>query len=106
VLESDDLYADLYADVARFETLIRIRIAEEVGKEFREIDLSVLSSWLDLRGDSLSKFIQIACGWMLNGTKVQILANAENETRSEVKGERVGVEQFRRVFWRGFEAPA
>ena len=44
ILESDDLYADLYADVARFDDLIRARMAGEVGKEFREIDLCVLSS--------------------------------------------------------------
>jgi translation initiation factor 3 subunit K len=105
-LESDDLYADLYADVAGFEDLIRIRIAGEVGKAFREVDLSVLSSWLDLRGETLSKFVQTACGWKVNGDEVQIPANAENEARSEVKGERVGVEQFGRVFRRGYEAPA
>ena len=100
------MYADLYADVARFEDLIRIRIAGEAGKEFREIDLSVLSSWPDPRDDSLFKFIQTACGWKVNGIKVQIPANAKNEARSEVKGERVGAEQFRRVFRRRFEAPA
>lgn len=105
-LESDDLYADLYADVAGFEDLIRIRIAGEVGKAFREIDLSVLSHWLDLRGESLSKFVQTACGWKVSGDQVEIPANAENEARSEVKGERVGIEQFGRVFRRGYEAPA
>ncbi|MCO6716954.1 CSN8/PSD8/EIF3K family protein, partial [Streptomyces sp. CHB19.2] len=47
-LASDDLYADLCADVAGFEDLIRIRVAGEVGKAFREIDLEVLGSWLDL----------------------------------------------------------
>lgn len=105
-LESDDLYADLYADVAGFEDLIRIRIAGEVGKAFREVDLSVLSNWLDLRGETLSKFVQNACGWKVSGTRVDIPANAENEARSEIKGERVGVEQFGRVFRRGYEAPA
>ena len=105
-LGSDDLYADLYADVAGFEDLIRIRIAGEVGKTFREIDLGVLSSWLDLRGDTLVKFCQTACGWRASGQKVEIPANAENEAKSEVKGERVGVEMFGRVFRRGYEAPA
>ena len=105
-LESDDIYADLYADVAGFEDLIRIRIAGEVGKTFREIDLGVLSGWLDLRGDSLSKFCQTACGWQVSGQKVEIPANAENEAKSEIKGERVGVDMFGRVFRRGYEAPA
>lgn len=105
-LESDDLYADLYADVAGFEDLIRIRIAGEVGKTFRQIDLPVLSGWLDLRADTLVKFCQTACGWRVSGQEVSIPANAENEAKSEVKGERVGVDMFARVFRRGHEAPA
>ena len=105
-LESDDIYADLYADVAGFEDLIRIRIAGEVGKTFREIDLGVLSGWLNLRADALNKFCQTACGWNVSDQKVEIPANAENEAKSEVKGERVGVDMFGRVFRRGYEAPA
>jgi translation initiation factor 3 subunit K len=105
-LESDDLYADLYADIAGFEDLIRIRIAGEVGKTFREIELTVLSGWLDLRADTLVKFCQTACGWQVSGQTVDIPANAENEAKSEIKGERVGVDMFGRVFRRGYEAPA
>lgn len=105
-LDSDDLYADLVADTAGFEDLIRIRIASEVGKAFREVDLPVLSSWLDLRGEALVKFVQTACGWKVSGEKVEIPSNAENEAKSEVKGERVGVEQFGRIFRRGLESPA
>jgi len=104
-LDSEDLYADLTSDIAGFEDLIRIRIAGEVGKAFREIDMSVLSSWLDLRGDGLVKFVKTACGWQVDedGKRVTIPANAENEAKSEVKGERVGIEQFGKVIRRGFE---
>ena len=105
-LESDDLYADLYADVAGFEDLVRITIAGEVGKTFREIELGVLSGWLNLRSDALTKFCQTACGWQVQEQKVSIPANAENEAKSEIKGERVGVDMFSRVFRRGYEAPA
>jgi translation initiation factor 3 subunit K len=105
-LESDDLYADLYADVAGFEDLVRIRIAGEVGKTFRAIDLGVLSGWLNLRSDALVKFCQTACGWQVTGQEVSIPANAENEAKSEIKGERVEVDMFGRVFRRGYEAPA
>ena len=105
-LSDDDLYADLYADVAGFEDLIRIRIAGEVGKAFREIDLDVLSSWLDLRGEALTKFCSSACEWRVAEQEVLIPANSENEAKSEVKGERVGVDMFARVFRRGFEQPA
>lgn len=104
MLQSDDLYADLYSDVPGFEDLVRIRIAGEVGKCFREVELRVLSGWLDLRGDALSKFVQTACGWTVSGDVVSIPGNAENEARSEVKGERVQVEQFGRVFRRGLES--
>lgn len=74
-----------------------------MGKAFREVDLNVLSGWLDLRGEQLTKFVQTACGWLVKGQKVRIPANAENEAKSEVKGERVGIEQFGRVIRRGFE---
>lgn len=94
------------ADTAGFEDLIRIRIASEVGKTFREVDLPVLSSWLDLRSEALVKFVQTACGWKVSGEKVEIPSNAENEAKSEIKGERVGVEQFGRIFRRGLESPA
>ena len=106
IIDSDDLYADLCADVAGFEYLIRIRIAGEVGKAFREIDLEVLGSWLDLDGEALVKFTTGPCGWKVERNKVLVPPNAENEAKSEVKGERVGVEMFGRVVRRGFEQPA
>ena len=89
-----------------FEDLVRIRIAGEVGKTFRQIDLGVLSGWLNLRGEVLSKFAQTACGWRVSGPIVDIPANSENEAKSEIKGERVDVDMFGRVFRRGYEAPA
>ena len=102
-----DLYSDLTADVAGFDDLIRIRIAGEVGKAFRKIELDVLSSWLDLQGDSLIKFLQSACGWkVVDGKQVLIPPNAENEAKSEVRGERVGIEMFGRVLRRGLEQAA
>lgn len=105
-LDSDDLYADLYSDVAGFEDLVRIRIAGEAGKAYREIDLNVLSGWLDLRGEQLSKFVTTACGWSVDGEKVKIPSNTENEARSEVKGEHLSIQSFGRVLRRGLEAPA
>ena len=77
-----------------------------MGKTFRQIEAAVLSSWLDLRGDALAKFCEKACGWRVDGQEVAIPPNAENEAKSEVKGERVGVEMFGRVFRRGYEQPA
>lgn len=107
---SDDLYADLVADAAGFEELIRIRIAVEVGNAFREITAEVLEQWLDLRNrDALEKFVTDVCGWeVVKGpqTVVKVPTNKENEARSEVKSERVGMEMFGRVIRRGFEQAA
>lgn len=106
-LNSDDLYADLTADVAGFEELVRIRIAVEVGKAFRSITAESLEQWLDLRSrEALEKFVQDVCGWKVEGAVVRVPTNKENEARSEVKSERVGVDMFGRVIRRGFEQPA
>jgi len=114
-LNSDDLYADLIADVAGFEELIRVRIAVEVGKAFREIGADVLAQWLYIRGlDTLEKFAVDVCGWEvdrgagsdLRKVIVRVPRNKENEARGEVRGEKVGIEMFGRVVRRGFEQPA
>lgn len=110
-LNSDDLYADLVADVAGFEELVRIRIAVEVGKTFRQINAELLEQWLDLRnGEALEKFVTEVCNWEVDktgsGVVVKVPTNKENEARSEVKSERVGIEQFGRVLRRGFEQAA
>lgn len=106
-LNSDDLYADLVADVAGFEELVRIRIAVEVGKTFRQISAEVLQQWLDLSNqEALVKFVKEVCNWEVEGAVVKVPTNKENEARSEVKSERVGIEQFGRVLRRGFEQAA
>ncbi|KAJ5211818.1 Winged helix-turn-helix transcription repressor DNA-binding [Penicillium cinerascens] len=105
-LNSDDLYADLIADVAGFEELVRIRIAVEVGKAFRSVSAETLEAWLDVRSrDALEKFVADVCGWKVEGGVVRVPTNKENEARSEVKSERVGVDMFGRVIRRGFELP-
>ncbi|KAL2835018.1 COP9 signalosome [Aspergillus cavernicola] len=110
-LNSDDLYADLVADVAGFEELVRIRIAVEVGKAFREINADILEQWLDLRNrEALEKFVIEVCSWEVensaNGTVIRVPTNKENEARSEVKSERVDFDMFGRVIRRGFEQAA
>lgn len=114
-MNSDDLYADLVADVAGFEELVRVRIAVEVGKAFRVIGAEVLAQWLDIRGlEALEKFVTDVCGWEVDRSEgsdvksvlVRVPPNKENEARGEVKGEKVGMEQFGRVIRRGFEQPA
>ncbi|PCH03609.1 Winged helix-turn-helix transcription repressor DNA-binding [Penicillium occitanis (nom. inval.)] len=104
---SDDLYADLVADVAGFEELVRVRIAVEVGKAFREISADALAQWFDLKSrEALQKFVVDVCGWEVEGALVRVPKNRENEARSEIKSERVGMDMFGRVIRRGFEQPA
>lgn len=56
--------------------------------------------------DALEKFVADVCGWKVDGALVTVPTNKENEARSEVKSEHVGVEMFGRVIRRGFEQAA
>ena len=90
-LDSDDLYADLVADVSGFEELIRVRIAVCVGQAFREIDRAVLESWLSLSGREFERFVTEVCDWSLDEDrkKVRVPPNKENEARATVVRESV-----------------
>ena len=70
----------------------------------------MLAQWLDLTKsrDALEKFVKDVCGWEVDRAAgvVRVPRNPENEARTEVKGEKVGVEMFGRVVRRGFEQPA
>jgi len=105
-LDSDDLYADLIADVAGFEELIRIRIALNVSQSVREIERSVLESWLGLNGEAFNKFVGSTCGWEINDSQVKVPLNKENEAKSTVLRENVKMEQFSRVIRRAYEQPS
>ena len=100
-LDSDDLYADLVADVSGFEELMRVRIAVTVGQSCREVERAVLESWLQLKGQDFEKFISDICGWGLDdarevkGGMVMIPVNKENEAKGTVVRENV---QFDREF--------
>jgi translation initiation factor 3 subunit K len=105
-LDSDDLYADLIADVAGFEELIRIRIALTISQSVREIDRAVLESWLGLQGETFDKFVNGVCGWEIEGTVVKVPLNKENEAKGTIVRENVKMEQFSRVIRRAYEQPA
>lgn len=105
-LDSDDLYADLIADVNGFEELIRIRIALTLSQSVREIERSVLESWLGMQGESVDKFVRDVCGWEMKGNTVVVPLNKENEAKNTVVRENVKMEQFARVIKRAYEQPA
>lgn len=101
-LDSDDLYADLIADVSGFEELMRIRIAVTVGQSCREVERRVLEGWLSLTGSDFERFVLEICGWSIDNTVgggkggvVVVPVNKENEAKGTVVRENV---QFDREF--------
>lgn len=105
-LDSDDLYADLIADVTGFEELIRIRIALTISQTVREVEREVLESWLGMRGAEVDKFVKEVCGWEMRGNTIVVPLNKENEAKGTVVRENVKMEQFARVIKRAYEQPA
>ena len=93
--ESDDLYADLVADVAGFEELVRVRIAIMVGQSAREVERGVLEGWLGLTGrkEEFERFVREVCGWTVEGGMVKVPLNKENEAKGAVVRENVKVER-------------
>lgn len=88
-LDSDDLYADLVADVSGFEELMRVRIAVTVSQAIREVDRSLLEGWLNVQGKEFDHFVGSVCGWNVDGAKVKVPLNKENEAKGTVVRENV-----------------
>ena len=105
-LDSDDLYADLIADVAGFEEIVRVRIALTIAQTVREVERSVLEAWLGLQAEALDMFVNEVCGWSSEGTTVKVPLNKENEAKGTMVRENVEIEQFSRVLRRAFEQSA
>jgi translation initiation factor 3 subunit K len=107
-MDSDDLYADLTTDIAGFEEMIRVRIAQLVGQACREISGSVLEVWLGMDTDQMRRFVVETGGWRVDeatGTVI-IPKNAENEAKKTEIREDVNVEMFARVIRRSWEETA
>lgn len=105
-LESDDLYADLVADVQGFEEIMRVRIAVVVSQCMQEVGRDVLESWLNVRGGKFEGFVRDVCGWKVEGNTVKVPLNKENEARGTVVRENVKFDHFGRVIKRAYEQPA
>ncbi|KAF2129914.1 ARM repeat-containing protein [Dothidotthia symphoricarpi CBS 119687] len=105
-LNSDDLYADLIADVAGFEELMRVRIAATASQAVREVDENILQSWLNLSGSEFEHFVGSVCGWNVEDGKIKIPLNKDNEAKGTVVRENVNFDQFSRVIKRAYEQPA
>lgn len=85
---------------------MRIRIAVVVSQCMQEIGRDVLESWLNFRGEKFEHFVKDVCGWKIDGQKVQVPLNKENEARSVVQRETVKFDQFSRMVKRAYEQPA
>ncbi|KAF2084541.1 ARM repeat-containing protein [Saccharata proteae CBS 121410] len=105
-LDSDDLYADLIADVAGFEELMRVRIAVTVSQAIREIERPILESWLNTKGGEFDRFVSEVCGWAVEENIVKVPINKENEAKGTVVRENVKFDQFSRLIKRAYEQPA
>ncbi|KAF2011649.1 ARM repeat-containing protein [Aaosphaeria arxii CBS 175.79] len=105
-LDSDDLYADLVADVSGFEELMRVRIAVTISQTLREIERSILESWLNLSDKEFDHFVGSVCGWNIDGAKIKVPLNKENEAKGTIVTENVKFDQFARVIKRAYEQPA
>ena len=93
-LDSDDLYADLIADVNGFEELMRVRIASCVGQGCREVERGVCEGWLNLSGKDFEGFVTEICGWGVDDSDgstavIRIPVNKENEAKGTVVREEV-----------------
>ena len=105
-MDSDDLYADLVADVQGFEEVMRVRIAVVVSQCMQEVGRDVLEGWLNLRGAKFENFVTEVCGWRIDGNSVKVPLNKENEARGTVVRENVKFDQFSRMIKRAYEQPA
>lgn len=102
-IDGDDLCADLIADVAGFEDVIRNTITNLISQSFRELQLSHLESWLGLSEDATKKYITESFGWTVEGDNVKIPSNPDNEAKKSEIREDVAVDQFSRVLRRAWE---
>ena len=103
-VDGDDFCADLIADIAGFEDVVRHNIALLISQAFREVKLSFLESWLGLSEDGTKKFVTEVYGWSVDGEgNVKIPSNPENEAKKSEIREDVNVDQFSRVLRRAWE---
>jgi translation initiation factor 3 subunit K len=107
-MDSDDLYADLTTDIAGFEEMIRVRIAQLVGQAFRDIPVSLLEAWLGMDDEAeVKKFVIETCGWKVSAEGIaQVPKNIENEAKKAEIREDVSVDMFARVIRRSWEETA
>ena len=66
-----------------------MRIAATVSQALRQDDRSILESWLNLSGSEFDHFVGSVCGWNVDGAKVKVPINKDNEAKGTVVRENV-----------------
>jgi translation initiation factor 3 subunit K len=102
-LDGDDLCADLIADIAGFEDLIRERIATQVSQAFREVALPQLEGWLGFNSEEKTRKFASEQGWTVDGDTVKVPRNPDNEAKKAEIREDVKFDMFSRVIKRAWE---
>ena len=102
---------------------MRVRIAATVSQAVREVDQSILESWLNLSGGDFEHFVGSVCAWTVEDGKVKVPINKDNEAKGTVVRENVKFDrkfcivedfarvlmcltEFARVIKRAYEQPA
>ena len=68
---------------------MRVRSAATVSQAVREVDRSILESWLNLSGSQFDHFVGSVCGWNVDGDKIKVPINKDNEAKGTVVRENV-----------------
>lgn len=68
---------------------MRVRIAATVSQAVREVERSILESWLNLSGADFEHFVGSVCGWAVEGSVVKVPINKDNEAKGTVVRENV-----------------
>jgi len=61
---------------------------------------------LNLQGSEFEHFVGSVCGWTIDGAKIKVPINKDNEAKGTVVRENVKFDQFARVVKRAYEQPA
>ena len=85
---------------------MRVRIAVVVSQCMQEVQREVLEGWLNISASKFDGFVREVCGWKVDGKRVMIPLNKENEARGTVVRENVKFEHFGRMIKRAYEQPA
>ncbi|CEH18758.1 arm repeat-containing protein [Ceraceosorus bombacis] len=91
--ENEDV-AGVLQGLTRFDDAIRAVALYNVKGAFRAISSERLASYLNLRGSELSNFISKQPGWVLEGGKVIVPANVDNDIKATVIREDLQLDQL------------